>query len=106
MAKAAEETLSALGYDNVAVLNSELGEGADNEKPFEVIIVQGGVGDVPQALFDQLAEGGRLVAIWMEDNFGQVRVSTKTGEAVSHRWIFDAAAPLLPGFSKEVAFAF
>ncbi len=106
MAKAAEETLSALGYDNAAVLNTPLVEGADSEKPFEVILVQGGVGDVPQALFDQLAEGGRLVAIWMEGSFGQVRVSTKTGATVSHRWIFDAAAPLLPGFSKEASFAF
>ena len=106
MAKAAEETLSALGYDNAAVLNSALGEGADSEKPFEVILIQGGVGDVPKALFDQLAEGGRLVAIWMEGSFGQVRVSTKTGDAVSHRRIFDAAAPLLPGFSKEASFAF
>ena len=106
MAKAAEETLSALGYDNAAVLNSALSEGADSEKPFEVILLQGGVGDVPQALLDQLAEGGRLVAIWMEGSFGQVRVSTKTGDAVSHRWIFDAAAHQLPGFAKEAAFAF
>jgi len=106
MAKAAEESLLALGYDNAAVLNTPLNEGADSEKPFDVILVQGGVGDVPQALFDQLAEGGRLVAIWMESSFGQVRVSTKTGDAISHRWIFDAAAPLLPGFSKDVAFAF
>lgn len=106
MAKSAEETLSSLGYDNVAVLTGPLAEGADSEKPFEVILVQGGVNDVPQALFDQLGEGGRLVAVWASDNFGQVRVSTKTGGAVSHRWIFDAAAPLLPGFSKEPAFAF
>jgi len=54
MAKAAEESLLALGYDNAAVLNTPLNEGADSEKPFDVILVQGGVGDVPQALFDQL----------------------------------------------------
>lgn len=106
MAKAAEETLSSLGYDNVAVLTSPLEEGADSEKPFDAIFVQGGVGDVPQPLFDQLVEDGRLIAIWMDGSFGQVRVSTKTGETISHRWIFDAAAPLLPGFSKAASFAF
>ncbi len=106
MAKSAEETLSSLGYDNIAVLNSAFESGADSEKPFDVIVIQGGVGDVPQALFDQLADDGRLVAIWMDGRFGQVRTSAKTGGTISHRWIFDAAAPLLPGFSKDAAFAF
>ncbi len=106
MAKAAEETLSSLSCDNVAVLTGAMEEGADSEKPFDVIMIQGGVGDVPDALFDQLAEGGRLVAVWMEDSFGQVRVSTKSGPSISHRWIFDAAAPIMPGFTKKAAFAF
>ncbi len=104
MAKSAEETLSSLGCDNVAVLTGPLEAGADSEKPFDVILVQGGIGDVPQALFDQLSEGGRLVAIWMDNSFGQVKVSTKSDMAISHRWIFDAAAPVLSGFSKQVAF--
>ena len=106
MAKAAEETLSSLSCDNVAVLTSALEAGAESEQPFDVILVQGGVADVPDALFDQLSEGGRLVAVWMEGSFGQVRVSTKSGDSVSHRWIFDAAAPVLPGFSKVASFAF
>jgi len=105
MVKSAEETLSSLGCDNVAVLTGPLEAGAESEKPFDVILVQGGVGDVPDALFDQLSEGGRLVAIWMDGSFGQVRVSTKTGASVSHRWTFDAAAPVLPGFSKKATFA-
>ena len=99
-------TLSSLSCDNVAVLTSALEAGAESEQPFDVILVQGGVADVPDALFDQLSEGGRLVAVWMEGSFGQVRVSTKSGDSVSHRWIFDAAAPVLPGFSKVASFAF
>lgn len=105
MAKSAEETLSSLGCDNVAVLTGPLEDGAQSEQPFDVILVQGGVGDVPRALFDQLAEEGRLVAIWAEGSFGQARVSTRTGDAISHRWVFDAAAPVLPGFSAKAAFA-
>jgi protein-L-isoaspartate(D-aspartate) O-methyltransferase len=106
MAKSAEETLSSLSCDNVAVLTGELAEGAPSEAPFEVIMIQGGVADVPQALFDQLADRGRLVAVWMSGDFGQVRVSTKSGTSISHRWVFDAAAPILPGFAKQAAFAF
>lgn len=106
MAKSAEETLSSLDCDNVAVLTGPLEAGAESEKPFDVILVQGGVGDVPAALFDQLSEDGRLVAIWSDGGFGQARVSTRTGDAISHRWAFDAAAPVLPGFSAKAAFAF
>jgi protein-L-isoaspartate(D-aspartate) O-methyltransferase len=106
MAKSAEETLSSLDCDNVAVLTGPLEAGAESEKPFDVILVQGGVGDVPAALFDQLAEDGRLVAIWSDGGFGQARVSTRAGDAISHRWAFDAAAPVLPGFSPKAAFAF
>ncbi len=106
MAKSAEETLASLDCDNVAVLTGPLEAGAESEKPFNVILVQGGVGDVPQALFDQLAEDGRLVAIWSEGGFGQAQISTRTGDTISHRWSFDAAAPILPGFSRKAAFAF
>lgn len=106
MAKSAEETLAALGCDNVAVLTGPLEAGAESEKPFEVILIEGGAATVPQALFDQLSDGGRLVTIWMDGSFGQVKVSTRTGNAISHRWIFDAAAPILPGFDKVPSFAF
>jgi len=37
---------------------------------------------------------------------GQVRVYTKTGDAVGERIIFDASAPLLPGFSAAPEFVF
>lgn len=106
MAKSAEDTVSSLGYDNIAVLTGDLAAGAESEKPFEVIMIGGGVADIPDTLFDQLADGGRLVAVWVEGSFGQVRVSTKTGGTISHRWAFDAAAPVLPGFERKVAFAF
>ncbi len=105
MAKAAEETFSALSFDNVAVLTGPLEAGAESEKPFDVIIIEGGVGDVPPALFEQLAEGGRLIAVWMEGTFGQVRVSVRTGSSISHRWVFDATASVLPGFSRKPVFA-
>jgi len=107
MAKSAENTLSELGLDNVAVLTGELSAGAPSEQPYEVIIVEGGIAGPPQALFEQLTDGGRLIAIWMDGgSFGRAQVSVKTGETISTRWAFDATAPILPGFAAEPSFAF
>lgn len=106
MAGTAEDTLRDIGADNVAVLTGPLNEGAPSEAPFNVIIVEGGIAAPPRALFDQLAEDGRLVAIWVEGSMGRAQVSVKSGGSISTRWAFDAAAPVLPGFAAEPSFAF
>lgn len=106
LAASAEETLRDIGADNVAILTGPLQEGAPSEAPFDVILVEGGIASPPQALFDQLAEDGRLVAIWTGGSFGRAQVSVKSGGLISTRWVFDAAAPVLPGFAAEPSFAF
>ena len=106
MAHLAEETLRDLGIDNVAVLNGPLAEGAPSEAPFEVILIEGGIVRPPKTLYDQIAEGGRLVAVWADSAPGRVQVSVKANGAISTRWAFDAAAPVLPGFAAEPAFEF
>lgn len=106
LARGAEDTLRDIGADNVAVLTGTLEEGAPSEAPFDVILIEGGTARAPQTLFDQLAEDGRLVAVWMDGSFGRAQVSVKSGGTVSTRWVFDAAVPVLPGFEAEPSFAF
>jgi protein-L-isoaspartate(D-aspartate) O-methyltransferase len=62
LAEAASERLSDGGYDNVAVVTGDLEKGYAAEAPYDVIFINGAVETVPAALFDQLREGGRLVA--------------------------------------------
>jgi len=106
MASAAEANLAALAIDNAVVLTRPLVEGVPGEGPYDVIVVSGGIAAPPAALFDQLAEGGRLIAPWMQNGTGQVRLSVKSGDDVATRWVFDAAAPILPGFEATPSFAF
>ena len=106
MAASAEANLREQGYDNVAVLERPLHEGAPDEAPFDVILIEGGVGRIPDALADQLAEDGRLVAVFMKGGFGRAEVHVKSGEHLAGRWAFDAAAPILPGFEARASFAF
>lgn len=106
MAREAEALLAAHGVDNAIVETGPLQAGAPKHGPYDVIIIEGGVGEVPQALIDQLKLGGRIAAIMMDGALGRCMIGLKAGHGVDWRWAFDATAPVLPGFEKQTIFAF
>ncbi|MBK0328670.1 protein-L-isoaspartate O-methyltransferase [Rhodobacteraceae bacterium F11138] len=105
MAAEAQNNLVDAGEDNVIVHTGALAAGAPEHGPYDVILVQGGVADLPQALVEQLKDGGRIVCLFMQDALGVVRIGYKSGANVSWRFEFNAGAPVLPGFEKQPAFA-
>lgn len=106
MARQAAETLNALEIDNVVVKEGDPAAGDSAEGPYDVIFVNGGVETLPEALTDQLRDGGRLVAIWMEGELGHCAVLTRNGDVLGRRRVFDASAPVLDGFRKAPEFTF
>jgi protein-L-isoaspartate(D-aspartate) O-methyltransferase len=106
LAQTAMSTLAALGCDNVSQVEGPLPEGYAIEAPYDVIFIGGSVEQVPTALFDQLAEGGRLVAVEGRGNSGVARLFLKTGGVVTGRRAFNAAIKPLPGFERIPAFEF
>jgi protein-L-isoaspartate(D-aspartate) O-methyltransferase len=62
LAKSAQRILSDLGYGNVTVRQGDGYKGWPEQAPFDGIMVTAAPPEVPQALIDQLANGGRLVA--------------------------------------------
>lgn len=104
MAKEAQEALMTAGADNAVVHQGALTDGAAQHGPYDVIILEGGVAQVPQVLMDQLKEGGRIAALFMMGPLGEVRVGYKRAGQISWRLAFNATAPFLPGFEQEVAF--
>ena len=101
----AERALGEAAADNVAVVEGTLAEGAAKHGPYDVILVQGTVEDIPPVLLDQLKNDGRIVAIFAEGALGVVRVGLKSDDRVTWRFAFNAAAPLLPGFEAAKEFA-
>jgi protein-L-isoaspartate(D-aspartate) O-methyltransferase len=61
LARAAAARMAELGYENVHVVAGDGTLGWPKEAPFDAILVSAGGPEVPKALLDQLAEGGRLV---------------------------------------------
>jgi protein-L-isoaspartate(D-aspartate) O-methyltransferase len=62
LAKSASETLARLGHKNVEVRHGDGYKGWPEKAPFDRIILTAAPPEIPQALIDQLANGGRLVA--------------------------------------------
>ena len=106
LAQKANENLAAIGLDNVAVVEGKLEDGNIEQGPFNVIFFDGAVQTVPDAICDQLAEGGRLVAIVAGERVGTAYLYSRFGDVISKREVFDAGTPLLPGFGKQKAFVF
>ena len=70
LAERARTTLADLGYSNVHVVVGDGSLGLPEDAPFDSIIVTAAAPTVPQALLEQLADGGRLV-IPVGGSFGQ-----------------------------------
>lgn len=104
LAAEAQGILSEQGTDNVIVHVGPLAEGADQHGPYDAILIEGAVEQVPDAILYQLKEGGRIGCLFMEGALGVVRIGYKIDGDVTWRFAFNASAPVLPGFAKEAAF--
>lgn len=98
---AAEARRNLAGYGNVTVVEGPLNAGVAASAPYDVIIIEGRVEMVPDALFAQLAPEGRLVAVMGETEMAKAIVHTKSGAVIASREVFDASIAKLPGFEKK-----
>jgi protein-L-isoaspartate(D-aspartate) O-methyltransferase len=97
--------LAAQSASNVTFVQGALAAGNAAHCPYDVITLQGGVQTVPDALLAQLAEGGRIGAIFMQGALGVVKIGHKSNGQVTWRAVFNATAPILPGFAVKAEFA-
>ncbi|MBS8228973.1 protein-L-isoaspartate O-methyltransferase family protein [Vannielia litorea] len=105
LASEAEAILGREDVMNAVVFTGPLAEGAAKHGPYDVICVEGGVETLPEALADQLKEGGRIACVMMEGSLGTVKIGTRQGGRIAWRFSFNAAAPVLPGFETARDFA-
>lgn len=106
LAATATSTLAELGVANVAVMQGPLNAGWAKEAPYDLILINGSVDEVPAALFAQVKEGGRLVAVVGHGGAGRATVFSKIAGSISERVAFNAAVPALPGFQASPRFTF
>ena len=106
LVQAAAENLKALELPNVTVVSGPLVAGWPAAAPYDVVLLNGATEIAPKALLAQLKPGGRLLGIFGRSPGGKAMFYRAIGAEVSGRPIFDAVAPLLPGFVAPPEFVF
>jgi protein-L-isoaspartate(D-aspartate) O-methyltransferase len=100
LAEQASATLRRLGFDNVEVAVGDGSLGWPADSPYQVILVAAAAAVLPQALIEQLAEGGRMVipVAVSPDEPQDLRIYTRRAEGVTYRSMFPVLfVPLRPG---------
>ncbi|MGA9581202.1 MAG: protein-L-isoaspartate O-methyltransferase, partial [Allosphingosinicella sp.] len=102
----AAEARANLAGSGVRFVEGPLAEGFPEGAPYDLILIDGAVQCVPEALVSQLADGGRLAAGLLENGVTRLAIGRRAGEGFGMAAFADAAAAILPGFAKPRAFEF
>ena len=115
--------LKAIGIDTVALESDEglaraardagvetvvgdLAAGWAKDAPYDQILIDGAVECIPEAIIEQLNDGGRLGTAIIDRGITRLAVGRKAGDAFGTLSIGDAGVPALPGFTRPKAFTF
>lgn len=106
LATQAGRLATELGLGNIEAVNGTLAAGWPDRAPFDAVLIDGGIEEMPQALTRQVREGGRIACVRREGGASKAVLYRCGAGEVSARPVFDASAPMLPGFLAKPAFVF
>ena len=115
--------LKAIGIDTVALESDEglartardagvetvvgdLAAGWAKDAPYDIVLLDGAVEEVPGDLLKQLTENGRLAGAIADRGVTRLVVGRVAGGSLGLRSLADADVAVLPGFSRPRAFTF
>jgi protein-L-isoaspartate(D-aspartate) O-methyltransferase len=90
----------------IAVVEGPLEAGWRKGAPYRQILVDGAIEFIPDAIVDQLDEGGRLGTALLDRSISRLIVGRKSGGAFGYLSLADAGTPALPGFARPPIFTF
>lgn len=99
----AEPVWNSLGCSNIVSFQSSMRAGLEKHAPYDAILINGAVSYVPQALLNQIKDGGRLVAVLkpQERSQGKAVLYVRSGDVFSDCVLFDSSLPYLQGFEPK-----
>jgi protein-L-isoaspartate(D-aspartate) O-methyltransferase len=107
LAAAARASCVANGAGSVATVEGPLEAGWPLGAPYDAVLFEGAVGDLPPAFAAQVGESGRILAVVASpERQGKATLWQKFAGSLTARALFDAATPQLPGMTREPGFVF
>jgi protein-L-isoaspartate(D-aspartate) O-methyltransferase len=104
--ESAPDLVAAARERGMEVIEGPLEAGHAKGGPYDQILIDGAVDYIPDAIVDQLADGGRLGTAIVDRGVTRLVVGRKAGGAFGTISIGDAGVPILPGFQRPQAFTF
>ena len=101
-----EEAIKKNGIDNIVFINNAMIEGCSEQGPFNAIIIEGAIDEVPAKILNQLEDNGRLIAMVNDNGISNVIEYQKKNDTFTDRFIFSCSAPKLKSFDKRKSFSF
>jgi protein-L-isoaspartate(D-aspartate) O-methyltransferase len=106
LASAAKPALAAAGAANVTVVTGPLTAGWPAAGPYDFILLNGASEIAPESYAGQLKPDGRLACIYKLGPAGKAMIYRLIESHLVGRPVFEASAPVLPGFTAPEAFVF
>ncbi len=101
-----EVARAALAASPVKLVEGPLTKGHSEGAPYDVIIIDGAVEFVPDALVAQLVDGGRVGLAILSQGVSQIALGRRAGDGFGVAPVSDVATTILPGFLKPRTFTF
>jgi len=90
----------------INVIEAPLAAGDPEGGSYDLILIDGAIEEIPEAIIAQLADGGRLGTALIDRGVPRLAVGRKSGGAFGYLTFGDAGVPALPGFSRPKEFTF
>ena len=103
LAGEARDLLAPLG---IALIEGPLEAGYPAGAPFDFILIDGAIEEAPQAIVDQLVDGGRIAFALLDRGITRLAIGRAAGGGFGVTTFADASAAPLPGFARARAFSF
>ena len=97
---------SALQGTKVELVEGPLAAGHESGAPYDLVLIDGAVEFVPDAIVAQVAENGRIAAVILDQGVTRLGVGRKVAGTFGLTIFTDGAAAILPGFVKPRTFSF
>lgn len=102
-----DKSLAAIaGEAGIETLVGDIDKGWEKGAPYDLILLDGAVEEIPAALVKQLRDGGRLAGAIVERGVSRLVIGRAAGGVLGLRSIADAEVESLPGFDRPRAFTF
>ncbi len=95
-----------LGGTSVKLVQGPLTEGYAAGAPYDLILIDGAVEFIPDAIIGQLVDGGRIATALLDRGVSRIAIGRRAGDGFGIAPLTDRAASILPGFLKPKTFSF